>query len=276
MIGIVGIVLSLILLMYLAYRDVSVLVLAPLCAMLAVLFDGNLPVLAAYTQIFMGSVGQFVRDFFPLFLLGAIFGKLMEDSGAAAKIAEVVVRCCRSRSHNSGHCAQLRNSDLRRRVAVCGCLCRLSAVEITLSTGRYSSTTDSCRHRAGFIHIHDDGHAGDCPDSESDSHAVLSDKLIRGSWPWLHRQSDHVWPGYDMAEFSGHAGTSEGEGFGVILPSDDVETDAATNRDARKLPAIWSAFAPIICVVVLNFVFSQYCDSGLGRRLSCRRTVWQN
>ena len=36
MIGIVGIVLSLILLMYLAYRDVSVLVLAPLCALLAV------------------------------------------------------------------------------------------------------------------------------------------------------------------------------------------------------------------------------------------------
>ena len=33
MIGIVGIVLSLILLMYLAYRDVSVLVLAPLCAL---------------------------------------------------------------------------------------------------------------------------------------------------------------------------------------------------------------------------------------------------
>ena len=91
MLGMVGIVLSLLLLMYLAYRDVSVLVLAPLCALLAVVFDGNLPVLASYTQIFMGSVGEFVRDFFPLFLLGAIFGKLMEDSGAAAKIAEVVV-----------------------------------------------------------------------------------------------------------------------------------------------------------------------------------------
>ena len=78
--------------MYLAYRDVSVLVLAPLCALLAVVFDGNSPVLATYTQIFMGSVGQFVKDYFPLFLLGAIFGKLMEESGAAAKIAEVVVR----------------------------------------------------------------------------------------------------------------------------------------------------------------------------------------
>ena len=60
--GISGVVLSLLLLMCLAYRDVSVLILAPLCALLAVVFDGNLPVLAAYTQIFMGSVGLFVRD----------------------------------------------------------------------------------------------------------------------------------------------------------------------------------------------------------------------
>ena len=64
MTGVVGIVLSLMLLIFLAYRDVSVLVLAPLCALLAVTLDGHLPALAAYTQIFMGSVGQFVRDFF--------------------------------------------------------------------------------------------------------------------------------------------------------------------------------------------------------------------
>ncbi|MGN6545094.1 MAG: hypothetical protein ACTHK7_08610, partial [Aureliella sp.] len=69
MAGVAGIVLSLLLLIYLAYRDVSVLVLAPLCALVAVYLDGDLPVLASYTQIFMASVGQFVKDFFPLFLL---------------------------------------------------------------------------------------------------------------------------------------------------------------------------------------------------------------
>lgn len=92
MTGVIGIVVSLLILMYLAYRDVSVIVLAPLCALLAVVLDGHLPILASFTQIFMSSVGQFVRDFFPLFLLGALFGKLMEDSGAAAKIADVVVK----------------------------------------------------------------------------------------------------------------------------------------------------------------------------------------
>lgn len=64
-----GIVLSLLLLIYLAYCGVSVLVLAPLCALLAVTLDGSLPLLATYTQIFMGSVGEFVKNFFPLFLL---------------------------------------------------------------------------------------------------------------------------------------------------------------------------------------------------------------
>ena len=85
--SVAGIVLSLVLLIYFAYRDFSVLVLAPLCALIAVFLDGHLPLLATYTQIFMVSVGQFIKDYFPIFLLGAIFGKLMEESGAAAKIA---------------------------------------------------------------------------------------------------------------------------------------------------------------------------------------------
>src|SRR5690349_24490592 len=36
----------------------------------------------------MGSAAQFLAQFFPLFLLGAMFGKLMEDSGSVAAIAE--------------------------------------------------------------------------------------------------------------------------------------------------------------------------------------------
>jgi H+/gluconate symporter-like permease len=90
-IGIVGIVLSLVLLMALAYRGVSVLILAPLMALLAVLFSPGTPVLASYTQVFMPALGGFVIAFFPLFLLGAVFGKLMEASGAALVIARAIV-----------------------------------------------------------------------------------------------------------------------------------------------------------------------------------------
>jgi H+/gluconate symporter-like permease len=87
-----GIVLALVLLVTLAYRGVSVLVLGPLCALLAVLFSPDAPLFASYTQVFMKALGNFVIAFFPLFLLGAVFGKLMEASGAALAIAQAIAR----------------------------------------------------------------------------------------------------------------------------------------------------------------------------------------
>ncbi|TGN61012.1 GntP family permease [Paracoccus liaowanqingii] len=89
--GLLGIFLSLILLMYLAYRGITVLILAPLLSLMAVALSGGLPLLATYTQVFMGSLGGYVITYFPLFLLGAIFGKVMADSGAARSIAEWIV-----------------------------------------------------------------------------------------------------------------------------------------------------------------------------------------
>ena len=87
MTGILGIVIALALLMYLAYRGISVLILAPTMAVVAVLIAGGLPILGSYTQIFMRNTGDFIVLFFPLFMLGAIFGKLMDDSGSAQSIA---------------------------------------------------------------------------------------------------------------------------------------------------------------------------------------------
>lgn len=92
MIGIFGIVISLLLLMYLAYRGINVLVLAPLMALLAVVLGGGVDILLpTYTQIFMKELGGYLIKFFPLFLLGAIFGKLMDDSGSARSIAHWIV-----------------------------------------------------------------------------------------------------------------------------------------------------------------------------------------
>jgi H+/gluconate symporter-like permease len=90
--SILGILLALVLLMALAYRGVSVLLLAPLMALLAAALSPEAPLLASYTQVFMPALGGFVIAFFPLFLLGAVFGKLMEDSGAAQAIAEGITR----------------------------------------------------------------------------------------------------------------------------------------------------------------------------------------
>ncbi len=87
MTGIAGIILALALLMYLAYRGISVLILAPVMALIAVLFAGGTPVLASYTQVFMTATGDFIILYYPLFLLGAVFGRLMDDSGSARSIA---------------------------------------------------------------------------------------------------------------------------------------------------------------------------------------------
>ncbi len=85
--GLLGIFAGLGLLVWLAYRGWSVLGLAPLAALVAAAFAGE-PLLAHWTQTFMGSAAGFIAQFFPLFLLGALFGKLMDDSGSVSAIAQ--------------------------------------------------------------------------------------------------------------------------------------------------------------------------------------------
>jgi H+/gluconate symporter-like permease len=88
--GLVGVLVALALLVWLAFRGWSILLLAPLAALLAAAFAGE-PLLAHWTQTFMGSAAGFLAQFFPLFLLGALFGKLMEDSGSVTAIAEWMI-----------------------------------------------------------------------------------------------------------------------------------------------------------------------------------------
>jgi H+/gluconate symporter-like permease len=84
--GLAGILLGLGLLIWLSFRGWSVLLLAPVAALLAAA-AANEPLLAHWTQTFMGGAAKFLAQFFPLFLLGAVFGKLMDDSGSVEVIA---------------------------------------------------------------------------------------------------------------------------------------------------------------------------------------------
>ncbi|HET7033233.1 MAG TPA: GntP family permease [Casimicrobiaceae bacterium] len=85
--GLVGILVALGLLIWLSFRGWSVLLLAPAVALVAAAFAGE-PLLAHWTQTFMGSAAQFIAQFFPIFLLGALFGKLMDDSGSVQAVAQ--------------------------------------------------------------------------------------------------------------------------------------------------------------------------------------------
>jgi H+/gluconate symporter-like permease len=86
MMGLAGILVALALLMWLAYRGWSVLLVAPVAALVAAAISGE-PLLAHWTQTFMGGASRFVGKWLPLFLLGGLFGKLMDDSGSITSIA---------------------------------------------------------------------------------------------------------------------------------------------------------------------------------------------
>jgi H+/gluconate symporter-like permease len=252
--SVIGILLSLLLLIGLAYRDVSVIVLAPLCAMLAVVIDGNLPLLASYTQIFMGAVGQFIRDFFPLFLLGALFGKLMEDSGSAAKIANVIVRAV---GHQQAvlavvlSCAILTYGGVSLFVVVFAVfpltrdLFRQAniprrLIPATIALGSFTFTMTAL---PGSMQIQNQ-----IPTQffRTTTFAAPGLGCIGGlvmfaiGMIWLNTRVRRA--------------KTAGEGFGPEQ-SGDV---ASPTTDSENLPVAWKAFAPVICAVVLSFVFLQF------------------
>jgi H+/gluconate symporter-like permease len=89
--GLFGILVGLALLILFAFRGWSVLLLAPAAALVAAAFGGE-PLLANWTQIFMGSAARFLAQFFPIFLLGAVFGKLMDDSRSVSAVADFMTK----------------------------------------------------------------------------------------------------------------------------------------------------------------------------------------
>jgi H+/gluconate symporter-like permease len=83
---------ALVFLMVVAYRGYSVILFAPVAAMGAVLLtDPNL-VAPMFTGLFMDKMVGFLKLYFPVFLLGAIFGKLIELSGFSKSIVAATIR----------------------------------------------------------------------------------------------------------------------------------------------------------------------------------------
>jgi len=85
------IIASLCFLMFIAYRGYSVILFAPIAAMGAVFFTDPSMVPAVFTGLFMEKMVVFVKLYFPVFLLGAIFGKVIELSGFAKSIVNFAI-----------------------------------------------------------------------------------------------------------------------------------------------------------------------------------------
>lgn len=78
-------------LMLVAYRGYSVILFAPIAAMLAVLLTDPSAVAPMFTGVFMEKMVGFVKLYFPVFLLGAVFGKVIELSGFAKSIVTAII-----------------------------------------------------------------------------------------------------------------------------------------------------------------------------------------
>ncbi|MCL9780164.1 hypothetical protein M9194_01805 [Vibrio sp. S4M6] len=96
MISLLGLIGALALLIYLTIRGMNLLIAAPLTAMIIAL-TGGLSLMPSGTQnhdfihSYMSGFTSFISSWFFMFLLGALFGKLMEDSGCADSLARWIV-----------------------------------------------------------------------------------------------------------------------------------------------------------------------------------------
>jgi H+/gluconate symporter-like permease len=89
-------ILGLSLLIWSAMRGFGVIVLAPVCALVIAVLSG-MPALPAYLNTFMTGAVGYVKNFFPMFLGGAVLGRILQDTGAAESIARWIIRAIGAR-----------------------------------------------------------------------------------------------------------------------------------------------------------------------------------
>src|SRR4249920_3019362 len=77
--------------MFVAYRGYSVILFAPIAALVAVLLTDPALVPPMFSSVFMEKMVGFVKNYFPVFMLGAVFGKVIELSGFSKSIVSAVI-----------------------------------------------------------------------------------------------------------------------------------------------------------------------------------------
>ncbi len=258
--GMLGIVASLAALIALAYRGVTVLLLAPLAALAAVLASPGTPLLASYTQVFMNALGGFVIAYFPLFLLGAVFGRLMDDSGAARSIATTLGRRFgreRAIAAIVVACALLtyggvslfvvafavyplaselfREADLPRRL-----------VPGTIALGAFTFTMTALPGTPAIQNAIPMPYFGTTPFAAPGLGLIGGATMLAIGLAWLHRRAARA--------------RAAGEGYdagGDAPPSASPVASPPASPESRPLPGFASSLAPIVAVVLLNYLVGE-------------------
>lgn len=261
MIGVIGIIITLVLLIVLAYKGITVLVLAPLLSMLAILIGGDMNMLAGYTEVFMKAFAGYAKTYFPIFLLGAIFGKVMDDSGAAKSIATFVAgKLGKEKAMLSVviSCAILTYGGVSLFVVafavypIAAALFREANIPKrfipgTIALGAFTFTMTAL------------------PGTPQIQNAIPMTYFGTTAWaaPVLGIVASVVMFGLGMMWLSrrAKAAMAGGEGYG-IHKDENIE-----KIDESKLPSFWVSMIPIVLVLVLNLIlgiaFGKMSDDSL-------------
>jgi H+/gluconate symporter-like permease len=252
MVGIVGIVVSLGSLIFLAYRGWNVIMIAPVCAGVALLFSwGEAPLLATYTQTFMPALGTYLAKFFPLFMLGAIFGKLMDDSGCARAIAHQIVQwtgkkrailaivlACAILTYGGVSLfvvafsvypiaiSMFREADVPKRF-----------IPAAIGLGSFTFTMTALPGTPSIQNAIPMPFFGTTPFAAPGLGIIAGLFMFGFGMLWLNRRSASAMAG--------------GEGYGAHLEEPVPVIEGV-------LPNFWVALLPIVLVISLNFVFTTY------------------
>ena len=210
--GLIGILIALGLLIWLAYRGWSILLLAPAAAILAAGLAGE-PLLAHWTQTFMASAAQFVMQFFPIFLLGALFGKLMEDLGSVTSIAKYM-------TERLGHQRAVLAVVLAGAIVTYGGVSLFVAFFVIAPMAHQLFRTAAIPRRLmpaaialGTTTFTMSALPGTPAISECDPHAVLRHHALRRAGAWIHRGAGDVRLRHVVARASREKRARQGRGL---------------------------------------------------------------
>jgi H+/gluconate symporter-like permease len=245
-------------LMFAAYRGYSVILFAPIAALGAVLLTDPSAVAPVFSGIFMEKMVGFVKLYFPVFMLGAVFGKLIELSGFSESIVAAAVRYIgRSRANAVivAVCALLTYGGVSLFVVVFAVypfaaeLYRQSNIPKrlmpgALALGAFSFTMDSL------------------PGTPQIQNIIPTTFFKTTSWaaPMLGTIGSlfMIVVGLSYLEWRRRAAMAKGEGYGTALQNEPERVQAAS------LPNPLLAILPLIVVGVANFLLTRMIPEWYG------------
>jgi len=250
---------ALALLMLAAYRGYSVILFAPIAALGAVLLTDPSAVAPAFTGVFMDKMVGFIKLYFPVFLLGAVFGKLIEISGFSRSIVAaaisvlgtrqamlVIVLVCALLTYGGVSlfvvvfavypfaAEMFRQSNIPKRL-----------IPATIALGAFSFTMDAL------------------PGTPQIQNIIPTTFFNTTAWaaPWLGVIGTIFVFAAGMLFLQRQRNKAQraGEGYGT-----ELRNEPETAEDI-KLPNPWIALSPLILVGVMNLLFTYWIPQWYGK-----------